>query len=138
VAPQRPDERYGGVVVFGIDVEACVWELLEQLLEGRDGVDAVDPCSGHLGPRERGDRAGVVGHTVELVVVERHEGSVGSQVDVGLEVVEPEFPGTPERSDRVFRCDLGPATVGDRNRSSAVEECHGGCVVVPAVGDDLD
>ena len=119
---QLGDEGIDDLVVLGVDVEAGVGELLEQVDQAGDRLPPADPGLPDLRPGQVGDPTLPIGDPVERVVVEGQHHPVAGHVHVGLEVAVAEGPRGPERGQRVLGTLEGAAAVGERQRPCLVEE----------------
>ncbi len=120
------DEGVDRAIVLRVDVDLSLREAAQQVFQQGDGLSAVDPGFADHREGELGDRAGAVGHPVEVVVVEGEEDPVCRHVDVGLEVAVPERPPrarTPASCSPASRPPLPdgrtPAVQGARGRATA-------------------
>ena len=93
-------------VGLAVDVDPGLGERVEQLVEQRDRLAAVDPGRRDLAPRQLVDASRPAARPRQVVVVERDDDAVGRHVDVGLEVAVAEVDGaagTPASCSRAPR-----------------------------------
>ncbi len=109
-------------VVLGIDVDAHLGPPLEQVVETGDGLGAVHPGLGHLGPGQVADQAGAVGDPVQALVVEGAQDTVGGDVHVGLHVAVAERHRALEGGHGVLRPVAGAPAVGEGDGLGLVQE----------------
>jgi hypothetical protein len=108
--------------MLGIDVDAGLGELIEQLRQEWDRLGARHPGLADLIPREVGDPTRPVGETVEGVVVEGDHGTIGCEVDVGLQVPVAQPDGMSEGGKGILGPGPGTTPVGEGKDPGMVEE----------------
>ena len=119
---QRFCERLDGAIVLRVDVDPQVGPRREQLLETGDRVHARDARTSDSVPREVCDRAGRVGHSIEPIVVKRHEHAIRGEVHVGLDVAIAQSHGVLEGGHGVLGSGVQATTMRHGDRQVVVEE----------------
>lgn len=114
------DERIDAGVALGVDVEVRVGKRFEEVGEERYRFASVDTGRGDRGPRKFGDSTLPTAGSLQVVVVERDEHSVGGQMHVGLEVAVSECVGVGEGGQCVLWSIAGSAAVGEGDEASVV------------------
>jgi len=138
---------HGGLALLHLHVEHELGVERERVLERRH--DAPGPAKGEgdavtreaiarverakLGEGDVHDSAHPIGRPIERGIVEAHDVAVTRDVEVGLDVAEPERDRALEGGDRVLRPDGGAAAVCDRDRRPKVR-AHGRALAVESPG----
>ncbi len=108
-------------IVFRIEVEPCVGEHCEEVVEAADLVDSRNLRPTHLRPGQFRHDALAVGDAPEDVIVKRHRHTVAGHMDISFEMGESEVDSVTKCPLRVFGMDTRSPSVGEADRAVAGE-----------------